>query len=339
MTDQQVTTTANAWREQIAAYQALLDELRPQLIDAEAHLAEQLAAISAFEVLVRSRFERLTQRLDKLQAEIDDLRRQMRTRRFAWEDEDGFGAGRDRSGSAWEFGREGAAAAGRFRYREAPPDAVAPSLPAEQQADLRRLYRQLARRFHPDLALDEAERDRRTAIMMRINTAYAAGDLARLEQIALEPDLTTNGQASDQELAESLGREVERCRLRLAEIKKELAALEGHESTQLLRRSERATVEGRDLLDELATDLRRQINEKMVERDVLQTQLEESEDDELDADALADVLYDLRLEEAGDADYMAQYSEWRASKSRRWAEDSVDNWSEDDIEDILDDHD
>lgn len=340
MTEQQVTVTPNPWREQIAAQQALLDDLRPQLIDAEANLAERLAIISAFEVLVRSRFGRLTQRLDKLQAEIDELRRQMRRRRFAWEDEDGFGPG-DGAEGAWAFGREGAASAGNFRYREAATAATPPpALPAEQQAVLRQLYRGLARRFHPDLATDDAERERRTALMMSINAAYAAGDLERLQQLALEPDHhAAADHESDEQLAESLAREVERCRLRLAEIARELAALERHESTQLLRRVERAAADGRDLLEELAADLRARVSEKMVERDVLQTQLDESDDDELGDDALADILYDLRLEEAGDADYMAQYSEWRQRKGRRWMDESADNWSEDDIEDILDDHD
>lgn len=339
MTEQQVTVSPTVWREQIAAYQALLNEVRPQLIDAEAELADRLAAISAFEVQVRSRFERLTQRLDQLQAEIDDLRRQLRTRRLAWEDDDGFGVtGPD--GGAWEFGQEGAASAGNFRYRDQTTVAEPPpTLPAEQQAELRQLYRQLARRFHPDLALDDAERERRTQLMMTINAAYALGDLARLQQIALEPDPSPAGAQTDEQLAASLARELERCRLRLAEIANELRALEHHESAQLLRRVERAAAAGRDLLDELAADLRQRISEKMVERDVLQTQLDESDDDEVGDDSLADVLYDLRLEEAGDADFMAQYSEWRANKARRWADETADEWSEDDIEDILDDHD
>ncbi len=337
MTDQHVTLTPNPWRDQIEAAQTLLDELRPQLIEAEANMAERLAAISAFEFQVRSRFEPLTRRLDALQADIDDLRRRLRTLRFAWEDDDeSFAATSNRRGSQWEFGKEGAASAGNFRYREQTVEFAPPTLPAEELAELRQMYRQLARRFHPDLALDEEDRAYRTSLMMIINTAYAAGDLAQLQQIALEPDLRTDANRSEQQLAESLAREVERCRLRLAEIDKELAALERHESTQLMRRVERAAAEGRDLLNELAADLRRRINEKMVERDVLQTQLEESNgDDEPDTEDLAETLYDLGLEEAGDAAFMAEFANWRAGKKERW----TDEWSEDDIEDILDDRD
>ncbi|MEZ4516050.1 MAG: hypothetical protein R3C44_04150 [Chloroflexota bacterium] len=106
---------------------------------------------------------------------------------------------------------------------------------------------------------------------MSINSAYTNGDLERLQRIALEPDPTPGAERSEQEVAEGLSREVERCRRRLAEIRKELAELESHESAHLLRRVERATAEGRDLLEELKVDLNQRISEKMVERDVLQT--------------------------------------------------------------------
>lgn len=340
MTDQHVTVVASQWRDRIEESQAELELLRPQLIEAEAHLAEQLATISAFEFLVRARFERLTQRLDTLQQEINELRRQMRALRMAWETDGEFAPGHDETSPQWEFGKDGAASSGDFRYHQQADNFTASTLPAGQQDELRRLYRQLARRFHPDLALGEEERAHRTALMMAINFAYANGDLERLQHIALEPDVSSSTPHSDEELAESLAREVERCRRRLAEITKELAALERHESTMLLRRTERATAEGRNLLEELAADLRRRISEKMVERNVLQTQMEEYDaEDEAGSESLADILYDLGLEEAGDTGFMAEFGRWRIAKNQQWADESGDEWSEDDIEDILDDRD
>ena len=58
-----------------------------------------------------------------------------------------------------------------------------------------------------------------------------------------------------------------------------------HDSARLLRRAERAAAEGRDLLAEYAADLRRRINEKLVERDVLETQLEEMEQEGVELSA------------------------------------------------------
>ena len=76
--DSKLTPTGDNWRERVKELQTLLDALRPQLIDAEAQLAERLAAISAFEYRVRARLEKLSQRLDALQTEIDGLRRELR---------------------------------------------------------------------------------------------------------------------------------------------------------------------------------------------------------------------------------------------------------------------
>ena len=54
-----------------------------------------------------------------------------------------------------------------------------PPLPeAAAGADLKSLYRRLARRFHPDLARSEEEQVRHAALMARINALYRAGDRA-----------------------------------------------------------------------------------------------------------------------------------------------------------------
>jgi hypothetical protein len=52
--------------------------------------------------------------------------------------------------------------------------------------EAQRLYRDLARRAHPDLVTDPAEKERRGAFIARVNAAYGAGDLAELEALAAE---------------------------------------------------------------------------------------------------------------------------------------------------------
>ncbi|MFW6692536.1 hypothetical protein [Streptomyces sp. MAR4 CNX-425] len=61
-----------------------------------------------------------------------------------------------------------------------PPPRVRPS------EEARRLYRELARMAHPDLAQDEHEADRRGAFIARVNTAYAKGDVAELTALKAE---------------------------------------------------------------------------------------------------------------------------------------------------------
>ncbi len=61
-----------------------------------------------------------------------------------------------------------------------PPERVRPS------EEVRRLYRELVRQAHPDLAQEEGERERRDAFISRVNAAYGRGDEGLLRELAEE---------------------------------------------------------------------------------------------------------------------------------------------------------
>ncbi|MFC8336149.1 hypothetical protein ACFUJX_03960 [Streptomyces rubiginosohelvolus] len=61
-----------------------------------------------------------------------------------------------------------------------PPKGVRPS------EEARRLYRELARKAHPDLAQDEVERQRRDEFIARVNAAYGRGDVELLKELVAE---------------------------------------------------------------------------------------------------------------------------------------------------------
>nr|WP_238426459.1 hypothetical protein [Streptomyces adustus] len=61
-----------------------------------------------------------------------------------------------------------------------PPQRVRPS------DEVRKLYRELARKAHPDLAQEEDERRRREEFITRVNAAYARGDENLLRELAEE---------------------------------------------------------------------------------------------------------------------------------------------------------
>ncbi len=63
-----------------------------------------------------------------------------------------------------------------------PPQRVRPS------DEARKLYRELVRKAHPDLAQDDQERERRDAFIARVNTAYGRGDEALLRELHEEWD-------------------------------------------------------------------------------------------------------------------------------------------------------
>jgi hypothetical protein len=84
----------------------------------------------------------------------------------------------------------------------------------ETEAEVLRLYRELAKRHHPDLARTPAERERRAELMLRVNVAYRDRDLATLQSIYLEVQL--DSPLSSEEL----------CRQRLAWTRHEIARLD-----------------------------------------------------------------------------------------------------------------
>ncbi|MGX1951318.1 J domain-containing protein [Streptomyces anulatus] len=61
-----------------------------------------------------------------------------------------------------------------------PPKRVRPS------EEARKLYRELARKAHPDLAQDEPERQRRDEFIARVNAAYGRGDVDLLKELVAE---------------------------------------------------------------------------------------------------------------------------------------------------------
>ena len=83
--------------------------------------------------------------------------------------------------------RENTARSGRWSQRQredknqddAPPHEL-PSAEKATDADIKALYRRLARLYHPDLATDHDDRDHRNAIMALINRAYSENDIETL---------------------------------------------------------------------------------------------------------------------------------------------------------------
>ncbi|MFJ4712944.1 hypothetical protein [Streptomyces sp. NPDC088785] len=61
-----------------------------------------------------------------------------------------------------------------------PPQRVRPS------EEARKLYRELVREAHPDLAQDDRERERRDEFISRVNAAYARGDAPLLRELGEE---------------------------------------------------------------------------------------------------------------------------------------------------------
>lgn len=329
--DTNLIQTTSDWQEKINQLQSILDELRPKLIEAEARLTENISLIGAFEFKLRAQIGPLVERLERLQQEIQEFRNQFRRLQDDWffaQDSDIL---QDWDPTDWQFGADASATAeGAYRYMgpqiQPPPSEVS----KDTQEAMKRLYRQLARRFHPDLATNEEDRAYCTQMMMKINAAYAAGDLTLLQKIVLEPDSITHLETTqtDQQLAEALMREVARCQRRLNEIEEELARLAQHRNTQLLEKAQRLEAKGIDFLQVLTKELQEKIAQKLVERDVLSQQIEAFGEDEANfaSNDFADTIYDLNLEQVFEYDPDIEAENWSWRRRDRVYED--DEWDE-----------
>jgi len=142
---------------------------------------------------------------------------------------------------------------------------------AVDEGEIKRLYRELCRRFHPDLTQDEQERQYRTARMAAINVAYAERDLAALQAIAAEPDRPASDLGGWQldALRDRL-RQIER---RMAAVEWEFQSLVQSELMQLQVEVKLARQRGHDLLAEMAAEIAGQLAHKRAELDLVTAQL------------------------------------------------------------------
>jgi hypothetical protein len=144
---------------------------------------------------------------------------------------------------------------------EAPP-APRPStpLPPADQELLKRQFRELAKRFHPDLSPDPGQKLWRQEMMGKVNAAYAAGDLAELQRLAQQPDQPPPEQPQSREgVLAKLSGEIRRLSALQVGLKNELDRLLRSQTVQLQLEVSMARLDGRDMLGEIASDLQLQI--------------------------------------------------------------------------------
>jgi hypothetical protein len=140
-----------------------------------------------------------------------------------------------------------------------------PPLNSKAQEELKKLYRKLARKFHPDFAKDDKQREKFNKIMAEINEAYKNGDLETLERYMKQ--MEQEERIAKETPEEKLSRLKKDYRILLdvlAKLRSELEDLEASETYKLREKVNQAKKEGRDLLQELATNIQEDIDESQT---------------------------------------------------------------------------
>ena len=125
---------------------------------------------------------------------------------------------------------------------------------------IKKLYREVAKKFHPDLAADEQERHHRHQLMIEINRAYESRSEEHLQAL-LEAGLNcaeSGGSDGATELV-LLTRRLAQVKERLVTVDEEIAQITASEIYKLKLRVENAEAVGLDLLADLVAQVERQI--------------------------------------------------------------------------------
>jgi len=232
-------------REELASVRAVLAERELELIDLRAQL-------QSFEGLY-------LRQVGVLYAELDDWDARVAELEAALEDSP---AARTRA----EHARQRADGTHEATHGEASkvPD-------FKPSAELKGLFRDAAKRIHPDFAKDDADRKRRTHFMAVVNEAYSRGDAD-----ALQRALDEYGEASEALPGEGIGAELVRiirqiaaARKHVAAIEHELISLRASEIAKLRQDVESAEQQGRDLLAELAKGISEQVERARKEYEAM----------------------------------------------------------------------
>jgi hypothetical protein len=167
-----------------------------------------------------------------------------------------------------------------------PPDdtPVQPRRTAAEKADraarLKQLFRALARRFHPDLAGDDTDREERTRLMAMINDAYRKGDLEALMELDKDAALAENIQHPTKTTVSFTMmrlRELEQKRAqllyRIADQKTHRDGLLYGEMMAMRLEDSLARSKGRDFLKEIAASMEQEYLTVMDQLEALRQQL------------------------------------------------------------------
>jgi hypothetical protein len=233
--------------KELARLEAEQAELRDQVTSAELELETTKAETAQFQRHYYQTVGQLYAQLDEIEAQIASVLAQKSptdpvVRRNAH--------------STRQQANKSAEEAGLIEAQPRLPPVIVPSL--------KQAYRQAVKLMHPDLAVTEDERQRRTKLMALLNLAYERGDQSAIEKLVEEfgqdPEAIT-GEDIGSRIVKTI-RRIAQLRRRLGEVQQETAALQETELFRLRQRIENAEATGGDPLGDLAKRLTTEMAER-----------------------------------------------------------------------------
>ncbi|MGH2558733.1 MAG: J domain-containing protein [Thermomicrobiales bacterium] len=252
---QAVVRTQTPEEREYARYLTEIETRKRRVADLQAELEALKVALGRFEAEYHARVGVLFVELDRVRLAIDEYER-----RIAWLQSHPDG---DPAEAESEIERD-------FRHRREEihteeeetrryerafqRDQERPKLAADAEEETKHLYRDLAKRYHPDLARTDAEKRQRETIMQRVNAAFQDRNLDALRGLFREAEVEDpafEARSIGEKLVWAI-REVARLDELITGLEVELAAMRGSDTHQLWSRQEA----GEEVIESLENDLR-----------------------------------------------------------------------------------
>ena len=218
----------------IDALRARVTALERDLAERDADVTRTRAALDAFRIRYRQEVGLLHDQLDRLEVELAEAE---------------LGILKERLGDEPSTPQEPTGDRIEVAPRSLTSDAV------------RKLFRDVAKAIHPDLADDDEARDRRHALMIEANRAYALGDEEQLRAILQawerSPDAVTGTDLEATRMR--LERRIAEVEEQLALATAELASMKDSSLWQLKAMVDEEGARGKDLIQDMVRRLKRDI--------------------------------------------------------------------------------
>jgi hypothetical protein len=261
-------------RLKVARLRNELEQAQGYFSTAEIELEQRNAEIRLLERRIRIRLGRLVDSLVALEEEIKVYEEELARRQSPMDVNSGYLPVEEQYRRIWETTPEPDA-------DDLQTGSTGTHFDLTDEKQVKRLYRQLARRYHPDLAQDRDEIQYRTKKMAALNEAYASRSLTELAALASETQPgsmeRTDHNRTTVEMIKALEKELAQVRRRTLLIQNEIQNLHNSSVVGLSLETKLAQQAGRDLLGEMAKNLKSTIKIKQTERDRLKARLEQTD--------------------------------------------------------------
>lgn len=240
--------------EELERKRAELAELQSELIERELVVTNLKAELANFQSIYMKKVGAYYAELDKVEAEVAELLSQARPS----DEEARINASHARAKATESISDYEQVVASRSH-------AFTPS------RELKSLYREVARRIHPDLATNPADRARRQTLMAEANRAYEMGDENRLKAILSEYEDSAesiSGEGPGPDLIRTI-RKIAQVKKRLTDIEAEIRQINASDLFVLREKMLESEKEGRDLLEEMAEPIKVRVTRARQQLDSL----------------------------------------------------------------------